>query len=652
MADSVYLQVREDLRCPVETEIVLFVTRFNQIVASGSECTEGPHDCLLTNLIQIYLVKFKDSPYLGSLPRHVLSGIGVKILEEKEIPLSVQWCLLPSAISHGNQLVHSGLCGVLRQIVKLIHQKTKCQKALELLGFKQGCLKACSEVSQWTKFCEVEVPKSVTKAVSDNGAILPGAFQKLEEHLGKPPPVANREKKIRELRRKRLTKTASNLTKGNFEIEVIKTSSKDNSISVQKCAHDLSHCSLLSNSRDPGGDKYSVGGAVSQHAENSTTDDCGTEEINDTAEILERSFTEGPDMTLTDLVLFTSISWYLKHTGNTLSSLDSCCPLVAKWFRRMQVVPGIMDTAEYLGLSIEISQGGEIRLEKPLVQNKEQNNLEQHVREASKKPKVKTEDVKAVIQKLQEAGLEATMSDHPCGSDVHLDWDSLPAGVHPKQGELPKSRIERKCQQLENLASAVVKIAKPGDVIVDFCSGGGHLGIAIAYLLPECKVILVENKEESIARGLKRVQDLGLQNITIYQSNLDYFQGSFNIGVCLHACGVATDLVLQKCLDVNADFVICPCCYGAIKNTHTMSYPRSEDFRSLDISYEEYTQLCHAADQTQTNTPLAAQGKQCMAWIDGDRGSLAKSCGYRVTLCSLLPLACTPKNNLLVGTCR
>ena len=33
-------------------------------------------------------------------------------------------------------------------------------------------------------------------------------------------------------------------------------------------------------------------------------------------------------------------------------------------------------------------------------------------------------------------------------------------------------RVEKKCQQLENLATAVTCMAKDTDVIVDFCSGG------------------------------------------------------------------------------------------------------------------------------------------------------------------------------------
>ena len=48
------------------------------------------------------------------------------------------------------------------------------------------------------------------------------------------------------------------------------------------------------------------------------------------------------------------------------------------------------------------------------------------------------------------------------------------------------------------MAAAVVDAVSEGDVVVDFCSGGGHLGILLAYLLPRCHVIMVDNKEESI----------------------------------------------------------------------------------------------------------------------------------------------------------
>jgi len=39
-----------------------------------------------------------------------------------------------------------------------------------------------------------------------------------------------------------------------------------------------------------------------------------------------------------------------------------------------------------------------------------------------------------------------------------------------------------------------------------------------------------------------------------------------------------------------------------------------------------------------------------MNLVDSDRARLAIEQGYNVKLCSLQPLSCTPKNNLLIGT--
>lgn len=72
--------------------------------------------------------------------------------------------------------------------------------------------------------------------------------------------------------------------------------------------------------------------------------------------------------------------------------------------------------------------------------------------------------------------------------------------------------------------------------------------------------------------------------VFIFQCNLDYFKGSFDIGVSLHACGVATDLVIQQCIMNKASFVCCPCCYGSIQDTHLLNYPLSKKFQNTDLS--------------------------------------------------------------------
>lgn len=51
------------------------------------------------------------------------------------------------------------------------------------------------------------------------------------------------------------------------------------------------------------------------------------------------------------------------------------------------------------------------------------------------------------------------------------------------------------------------------------------------FILSLFKVILIENKEESLVRAQSRSAGLGLKNIGFIQANLDYFTGPFHIGV-------------------------------------------------------------------------------------------------------------------------
>lgn len=44
--------------------------------------------------------------------------------------------------------------------------------------------------------------------------------------------------------------------------------------------------------------------------------------------------------------------------------------------------------------------------------------------------------------------------------------------------------------------------------------------------------------------------------------------------VALHACGVATDMVMEHCIQAGAAFAISPCCYGFIQNAVKFSFPK------------------------------------------------------------------------------
>ena len=76
-----------------------------------------------------------------------------------------------------------------------------------------------------------------------------------------------------------------------------------------------------------------------------------------------------------------------------------------------------------------------------------------------------------------------------CGSaaDVRIDWDSLPASVDPvRGGQVSAERGQRKRYQIESFRIILDAIVGEESLrIVDFCSGSGNFGLALAALLPK-----------------------------------------------------------------------------------------------------------------------------------------------------------------------
>ena len=589
--DSIYIEGRLDpnrnsLECSLPGAVVIFVSHY---------CQQRD--------INIHIVHTQETNnYNFSFPYEALVECIQITSTAQTVDHRVKQCALPVAILHGGLVVTSGLCSVLRHIVKVSHSDNPPKDFISLLGLKALCLKSCAEVSAWTKFCEIEIIEAAERLCQEAAhcqndvtlSSLPEELLRFESHLKEPPIIPNVGKRKREL------------------------------------AKAVGH-----KNNDP---------STNQKVQ----------------KLLQHNYAEGIDFTITDLVLYFCIHSLVIKLKATRKLLLTLTPKVYEWYVRVGTMEDVRKAVYKLGMSetmvIEPQRNltddmddGKDTSSKTLMvgQTKRSVNEKRH---GKKKFKASANEIIRVLEQVESLQLQVPVSVHPHDGEMQLSWDSFPSAVHPQEGELPSDRVQRKCQQLESLATVIQGIAKPGDTIVDFCSGGGHLGILIAHLLPSCHVTLVENKEESIMRAVTRVQSLAMTNVSIYQSNLDYFTGKFEIGVCLHACGVATDLVLQRCLDNLAAFVICPCCYGSIKRTHTVDYPRSVAYRERGIGYDSYLVIGHGGDQTQVSTPAAVHGKMCMVAIDSDRATLAQEHGYEVTLCSLQPETCSPKNNILIGT--
>ncbi|XP_055383768.1 glutathione S-transferase C-terminal domain-containing protein homolog [Condylostylus longicornis] len=229
-------------------------------------------------------------------------------------------------------------------------------------------------------------------------------------------------------------------------------------------------------------------------------------------------------------------------------------------------------------------------------------------------------------------------------SNYNFEWSSIPVEIHPDHGGVPNNRLQRKKEQLKCIVDIVMSLAKKNETIVDFCCGSGHLGIILAALLPDCRIIFLESKQFSLLAIKERAMRLNLKNCLFYQSNIDYFVGKFDFGISLHGCGTATDIVLHKCLQKRAKFICCPCCYGSIDPMPHISYPLSKTYKNI-ISEREYLYLTHAADLTIN----LENDIHYMDVIDTDRKLFIMEANYECMLSRLIPENCTPKNRLIIG---
>lgn len=589
----------------------------------------------LESKISLFIYKILDDPktikitLIETTTTRNLVDVNQRFIENfqrfkfEDSPILAKSCKLPIFVTDENTVI-SGLCGVCRGIIKNCLKTDLNEFADELLGFKSSCLLSPTETSVWTKFCEIDMischqlfVKLISSSSSSDDSIkfqLPEEFSKFESHMQQPVRIHNVYGLARDLDKKK------NLIESLNELIIRDRVVLTPRINKTKKSKTVKISSSIS-----------------------------IEELK-----IEHKFMEGHKITLADVILFN----YYHSMFNLLpgkSNIELLTPLTHKWYNVMTN----FNSGKLLKILNEISVKTEQTNQSINLTIIDSLNYSLYKSEPkgvkSKKQFTKQEDVEISLSKINQINLKISSEDCSPGQQLNFDWNNLPHTVLPEGGELPEKRLQRKKEQLESLAKEVIAISKDGDVIVDFCSGAGHLGLLLAYKLPKCKIILLENKEESLTRAKNRAILLKLKNVSYFQCNLDYFTADFDIGTSLHACGIATDIVLSHCMAKRANFVSCPCCYGKILEMPHILYPRSRIYRENGITNLDYMILAHCADQTHDiekgycNVEKSLQGAVCMDVIDTDRKLKAEEIGYRVSLTRLQPEDCTLKNRLLIG---
>ena len=183
--------------------------------------------------------------------------------------------------------------------------------------------------------------------------------------------------------------------------------------------------------------------------------------------------------------------------------------------------------------------------------------------------------------------------------------------------------------------------------------------------------------------GRQRTLDAGLSNVRFFHGRIEDYDEVFDVGLALHACGGATDLVLDRCLEIGAVYCLASCCVGKLQHLSDLRsgklsqkagyaelkmqeagtvmspynyYPRSPDYRAA-IDEAQFIAMSKVADTNSTDDahPLHTKWQLCKTHVEMDRNALAKGKQYATGLYKMSPLSCSPKNDIIVGlppSCR
>lgn len=297
---------------------------------------------------------------------------------------------------------------------------------------------------------------------------------------------------------------------------------------------------------------------------------------------------------------------------------------------------------------------------------------------STKKTTSRLDKKRAAKKQRAEAEKDADVQQQPC-----WPFDILPPPACPRAGgRLSGRRARKKEGQLSSMIRCVLamlphdafgRLLDDGNTsrrirIVDFAGGSGHLALPLALLLPRCEVVIVDLKERSLEVARERAEACGhVPNLVMYHGSISRYDEPFDIGLALHACGEATDLVLHACGRAKAAFVAAPCCVGKLmgfnpyifqssgENSAMVQYPQSDFFRKrLDFSSIDFDALAKAADHSEDDgESINAIKRTAKILLEADRlGATVEQYDYdrkTVALTRMEPLDASPKNDILLG---
>ena len=255
-----------------------------------------------------------------------------------------------------------------------------------------------------------------------------------------------------------------------------------------------------------------------------------------------------------------------------------------------------------------------------------------------------TATVKGMVplsEKLKSGGLTDSCVTPPDREKAYLiphDTPFLTAlGISDRNGRV-HDRMQGKFRQInrfvELLADVYTSLPGTGTLSVyDLCCGKSYLSFAVYHYLSricgrDVDMLCIDRKADVVDYCRTVAQAAGFDDMRFVADDIRNTPSDRapDLVISLHACDIATDLVLKTAVRLGAGVILStPCCHRNLS--------RHLNAPALNFA-AAYPQL---------------RGKLCDALTDGLRLLYLRKEGYRVTAAELVDPESTPKNTLLRG---
>lgn len=207
-------------------------------------------------------------------------------------------------------------------------------------------------------------------------------------------------------------------------------------------------------------------------------------------------------------------------------------------------------------------------------------------------------------------------------------------GVSDENGRV-RDKMQAKFRQInrfvEHIESVLDKLPKEQINIYDLCCGKSYLSFAVYHyfknvLKMDVNMICVDLKADVIEYCSNLAKRTGFDSMEFVCGDIMAYEMKHkpHLVISLHACDIATDIVLNKASDNGADVILStPCCHHELN--HKLNCP------TLDF-VAKHSML---------------RQKMCDALTDSLRLLKLEACGYKVDALELIDPEDTPKNIML-----